>query len=388
MSRPQPKVCLITTSPLIVRFFLVPLLAGLSRRFDVTLLANDDCSKLLGGPAPSVRMRVFPIKRKIAPLSDLAALVQVTAFLYRERYDAVVTVAPKAGLIGMLAAVLAHVRFRCHVFQGEVWATRRNPTRAILKLSDRIVARLASMALVVGKPEREVLIREKIVHPERSLVLGYGSISGVDTKKFAPNRERRDRLRQCLGISDCAVLVLFLGRLTVDKGVLDLAAACRDLAAIHPTLHLAIVGPDEDGLGEKVPAIAGAALGSRLHMSGLSIEPEAWIAAADIVSLPSYREGLANVILEAAACQVPVVASRIYGIVDALVENETGLAHPPGDQAALSQCLDQLISDPALREQLGKAGRAFVMSRFEQGDAVGRFVAYISSQIENCGVPR
>src|SRR5207249_3849333 len=103
----------------------------------------------------------------------------------------------------------------------------------------------------------------------------------------------------------------------------------------------------------------------------------AWIRAADILSLPSYREGLGVVILEAGACEVPVVASRIYGIVDALIEGETGLMHPAGDRVALAQCIDRLARDPALRARLGSAARAFVASRFEQRDVIARLADFV-----------
>src|SRR5439155_130500 len=156
-----------------------------------------------------------------------------------------------------------------------------------------------------------------------------------------------------LAIPNEAILVLYIGRLKRDKGVLDLVAAWKTLAPVHPILHLAVVGPDEDGLDGEIRATAGKDLLPRLHISGFTSEPEATINAANILALPSYREGLGNVILEAGACELPVVASKIYGIVDALREGETGLMHPPGDRAALAQCIDTLVRDPLLRARLG-----------------------------------
>ena len=117
-------------------------------------------------------------------------------------------------------------------------------------------------------------------------------------------------------------------------------------------------------------------------MPGVTSAPESWMAAADILCLPSYREGFGNVIIEAGATEVPVIASRIYGIADALVENVTGLAHPPGDRQALEQCLVRLIDDPDLRRRFGKAGRGLVRTKYEQAEVVQRYATHLA---QRCG---
>src|SRR5439155_5942266 len=114
----------------------------------------------------------------------------------------------------------------------------------------------------------------------------HGAIAGVDTERFAPNPEHRRRFREQLGLAEGAILVLFVGRLKQDKGVLDLVAAWKSLAPALPMLHVALVGPDEDGLDRQLRAAAGPELSSRLHRDGFTAEPEAWIRAADILSLP------------------------------------------------------------------------------------------------------
>jgi glycosyltransferase involved in cell wall biosynthesis len=120
----------------------------------------------------------------------------------------------------------------------------------------------------------------------------------------------------------------------------------------HPQAWLLVVGPDEDGLRAAAEKEAGQAR-SRIRWVGLTGEPQRYHAAADVLALPSYREGFGNVIIEAAAAGVPAVASRIYGIEDALADGETGLMHAPGDVPGLAGCLSQLIADPALRARLG-----------------------------------
>lgn len=88
------------------------------------------------------------------------------------------------------------------------------------------------------------------------------------------------------------------------------------------------------------------------------------MAAADIFCLPSYREGFGQVIIEAGATGVPAIATRIYGITDAVVDKQTGLLFPAGDIAALTQALSVLICDRDLRQQMGNEARIRVLESF------------------------
>ena len=83
--------------------------------------------------------------------------------------------------------------------------------------------------------------------------------------------------------------------------------------------------------------------------------PEEYMAASDVLCLPSYREGFGNVIIEAAAVGIPTIGSKIYGITDAVVDGSTGLLFAPRDVAALESCMEKLVESKQLRNSLGKA---------------------------------
>ena len=103
-----------------------------------------------------------------------------------------------------------------------------------------------------------------------------------------------------------------------------------------------------------------------MHCVDYTFEPERYVAAADLLALPSHREGFGSVIIEAAAAAVPAVASRIYGISDAVIEGETGLLHKPGDWKDLARQLSQLVADSDLRKQLGRGAQARALREFRQ----------------------
>ena len=151
----------------------------------------------------------------------------------------------------------------------------------------------------------------------------------------------------------------FDGKQALTWWVVTLAAVVsgviEDVASRRPGVHLVLVGPDEGGLARLHEGVMQAR--DRLHAVGRSAEPELYMAAADLLCLPSYREGFGLSLLEAAATGLPVLATRIYGIVDAVEDQETGLLVPTRDSAALAHALDRLVGDAALRTRLGRAGR-------------------------------
>lgn len=359
----QPRVALVVTSTLVVRWFLLEHIRTLARHFSVTLIVNNDAPDL----AALLPCRIVSLKleRNIAPLADLKALVWLWRHCRAERYQLVHTLTPKAGLLGMLAAWLSGVRVRLHTFQGEVWLTRRGALRLLLKNLDRLVARLATDLLVVSASEREFLIANQVIPAAKSLVLGSGSIAGVDCERFKPDAELRAELRTRLGIATDATVFLFVGRLKRDKGVLDLARAFATLALEDATCRLLVVGPDEEHLLPEIEESC-AACRSRLHVVGLSAEPERYMAASDVLCLPSYREGFPVTLIEAAAAGLPAIGARIYGVTDAIVEGETGLLFDAGDMPQLALGLRTLAGDTALRERLGRSARARALRDFPQ----------------------
>ena len=357
-------ICLVTTSPLIVNFFLLRFLASLGRVYRVSLAVNPDVDTALAD-GHGAEVIALPIRRKISPWSDLRTLARMIRLFRERQFDAIHSFSPKAGLLAMVAAWIARIPVRIHVFQGEVWLTRKGGMRLLLKFLDRLVARLATHVQVVSHSEREFLIREGIIGNAKSRVLGSGSLSGVDAARFRPDSEARAAVRAELVIAPEAMVFLFLGRLTRDKGVLDLAQAFASLAAVRPAAVLLLVGPDEERVRPKIESICRAHAG-KLRFAGYTRTPERYIAAANALCLPSYREGFPTVIIEAAATGIPATGSRIYGITDAIIEGETGLLHTPADANDLAEKMEMLMKDPALRERLGARARQRAVAEFNQ----------------------
>jgi glycosyltransferase involved in cell wall biosynthesis len=363
------KVCLVTTSPLIVNFFLVPHLLHLRSRYEVSLAVT------LPGEAPlrelpGVRIEPVRIARRIEPLRDLLAVRQLTRLFGERRYDLVHSFAPKAGLLATWAGTLARVPARLHTYTGQVWAARGGPMRALLRAADRSIARRATHLFADSASQRDFLAAEGVVPAGRCQVLGAGSVNGVDPARFRPDPQARAEVRAALGIGAQAPVALFIGRLTRDKGVLDLARSFAALAGELADAVLLAVGPDEEALGGEIGRLCGA----RARVTGYTPAPERYIAAADVLCLPSYREGFGSVVIEGAAAGLPAIGSRIYGVQDAIVDGKTGLLFEAGNVADLTAKLRRLLGDAALRGHLGVAARERALAEFSE-DRLVRLLA-------------
>ena len=373
LSRQRPRVCLIAATPLTLQFFFRDHVASLHRWADVTLIFNHSLDKLvqpLDLPADSIDV---PIQRNINPMSDLLCLVRLYRTLWTGKYDLVITLVPKAGLLGSLAGWLAGVRVRVHIFQGEVWASRRGLLRKILKTCDRITALFSTDLIAVSRSERDFLAIEKVANEDSVFVPMNGSIAGVNTDRFQHSPESRARIRERHQVKPDDILFLFLGRVVKDKGVRELLVAFAIVALADPNIRLAVIGPDEEGVLEELMAPLDPEISGRILVEGYSRTPEEWMSASDILVLPSYREGFGVVALEAAAVGLPVIGSNVYGLTDAVADGSTGVLIPPRDSQKLANAMMDLSSDKDLRTTLGTAGKERAKRDFRSADVIAAY---------------
>jgi len=359
------KACVVVASEMTLRTFLVAQLVAMQARYDITVVVNTANPALLDELGVIARLEALPIQRAIAPLSDLRCLARLIRLMRRERFDLVHSMTPKAGLLAMVAAWIARVPVRIHTFTGQVWATRTGIARAALKWIDTAMARAATFTLADSQSQRSFLASEGVVSASKIAVLANGSVSGVDATRFRPDPVRRGIVRESLGVPMTDVVLLFVGRINRDKGVMDLARAFAILADRRADIRLLMVGPDEESLTGAISNVCSRHL-ARLHFCAYANAPEDFMTASDILCLPSYREGFGTVIIEAAAVGLPTVASRIYGVVDAVVDGKTGLLHEPADLDGLAGQLERLMSSPELRRSLGAEARARAVRDFSQ----------------------
>ena len=361
----KDKFCFVVSSPGTVIAFLLPHLRVLSADYAVSVVANSNDRNLLQRYGLDIEIEPVQIERSIRPVADFRALIALYRYFRKHRFDVVHSVTPKAGLLAMTAAWLARVPVRVHMFTGQVWATKTGVLRVVLKTADRLIAGFATHNLVDSPSQRNFLLKEGVIKAVQSEVLADGSICGVDLQRFRPDAAAWWSVRGEYAIPESAVLLVYLGRLNKDKGIVDLAVSFANLAPRLLNLWLLLVGPDEENMQSHVESICAECI-ERVVNVGFTDKPEYFVAAADIFCLPSYREGFGSSVIEAAACGVPAVASCIYGLTDAVEDGVTGLLHRPADVEHLSACIETLGSNIELRQSMGHAARVRIESKFYQ----------------------
>ncbi len=239
-------------------------------------------------------------------------------------------------------------------------------------LAEKIAA--AEFAVMISEYNRQLVLDEcPGVDPEKLHVLHCGA----DTETFTPATEQRD---------DAPFTIVCVGSFVEVKGHPHLLEACRTLKERGRTLrcHLVGDGPLRAAITERIDA---AGLAEDVIVHGALPRPRVaeLMRAADTVVQPSVptprgaREGIPVSLMEAMACGLPTVASRLSGIPELVEDDRTGILVPPGDAGALANALERLMDDPELRRTMGEAGRAKVLADFDLARNAARLVSLIES---------
>lgn len=343
--------------------FLYEPIRYLSHDYDVYLISNLKSGGSLQRLTDFAKVIDVDIYRNISIFSDICALFALFKLFRKYQFEIVHSVTPKAGLLAMTASYFAGIKTRVHTFTGQVWATKTGLKRVLLKFFDRLISFFSTHLLADSPSQLDFLIREHVVSSKKASVLNEGSISGVNVDRFKMDIQARKTIRNGLFVAASDVVFLFIGRLNREKGILDLARAFDKVANQHNNARLLIVGVDESGLRSEINEITSAHQ-SKVNFIDFTATPEAFMSAADVLCLPSYREGFGNVIIEAAAVGIPTIASRIYGVSDAVVDGKTGILFEVKDVNALQKSMETMIEDDKLRAQLGKAAHTRALESF------------------------
>ena len=371
----------VATTPFAVNAFLRSQLLLLAKTYDVTLCVNTSAYPLEKDIQSVVRVQHIDIGRKISPWQDLRAFVQLLKFLYMLKPDIVHSMTPKAGLLTMFAGRLARVPWCFHTFTGQIWANKTGIGRCLFKWIDRLIALAANQVFADSASQCRFLEKQGVVRRGGVTVLGKGSVAGVDLERFQPNSVARLSLRTKLGINNGIPVFVFVGRMVRDKGVFDLVEAFAMVNALNPHWELWMIGPDEDGLQEKLSKM-GVSLGANIRWLGRTFSPERYMAAADVFVLPSYREGFGSAIIEAAACEIPTIAYKIDGVIDAVIEGRTGILVHKGDVQGFAQAMKDLGNLPVKRKLLGQAALERAVKDFSSKKVSQEWLAFYDALLK------
>ncbi|GAB5522315.1 MAG: glycosyltransferase family 4 protein [Roseivirga sp.] len=359
------KLVRITTVPVSLKYLLRGQFKHFSSLgFDVVAVSADGPEIEEFVQEEGVSHRVIPLTRKITPFKDLYCIFKLYALIRREKATIVHTHTPKAGLIGMIAAYLARVPVRMHTVAGLPLMGTAGMKKKVLIGVEEITYRFATNVY----PNSHALknfIKQNICDDDNKIkVIANGSSNGIDTQFFKRTPELEEQakaIRSEHGISEDAMVAIFIGRITGDKGMNELMSAMSQIK----TLKLFLVGDFEPDLDPLSPEAMTELNGNPdIIWVGFRSDVRPYLMAADFLVFPSYREGFPNVPLQAGALGLPGVLTDINGCNELVEHGVNGLLIEPRNAVSLEKAISRLMNEPELFASMKREARRMVEERY------------------------
>lgn len=337
----------------------------------VSTAASDELTHF--GQQNKVKTFALSLSRQSIEIrKDLHSFVQLKRYFRQEKPFIVHGNTPKAALLTMIAAKMENIPIRIYEMHGLPLQTAGLPSKLLLFLAEKICCRYATHVIAVSPSLRKEVILKGLVSPSKISVMHHGSCNGIDSlRKFNPlliNKKDVAFLKIRYGISPTQEVVGFVGRLTKDKGVIELYKAWQKVKQQFPKALLLVIGEVDERVPLSHQWLTRIDADKSIIRTGRVANIAPYYELINFLVLPSHREGLGNVVLEAAAMKKPSIVSHVTGLKDAIVKNHTGLFCQAFSDDELADKIIYYLENTPLVEAHGKAARERVARYFCPAD--------------------
>ena len=363
----KKKLIRITTVPISLKYLIKGQMRFMKENgFDVKMMSadgeereeivkNEDCEHI-----------ILPLTRKITPIEDLKAVINLYKFLIKEKPSIVHTHTPKAGIVGMLASYLAKVPNRLHTVAGLPLLEANGFKRMVLNFVEKLTYSCATKVYPNSYGLKNIILENNFANKNKLKVIANGSSNGIDTSYFNAeifSEEEKQYFKNELKIQKDDFVFIFVGRIVGDKGINELVNAFDKLSKEYMKVKLLLVGPLEeelDPLQEKTKHIINT--NEQIISVGYQNDVRPYFAMANALIFPSYREGFPNVVMQAGAMGLPSIVSNINGCNEIIEDNVNGLIIPVKNRVELYNAMIKVLSDTSMKVN----ARKMITNRFEQ----------------------
>jgi glycosyltransferase involved in cell wall biosynthesis len=317
----------------------------------------------------------WPMDRyKINPFTDAQVIVRLARLIRRERFDLVHAHGSKAGFIARVAAIGSRVPvvYSPHNFSFHAGVPRWQAN--IFAFVERLTARfLTAKIITVSDGEQEMARQFGVGKPDLFVTVH----SGVDLSAFS-RRVEPSQQKTALGVPAEALLVGTVGRLSEQKNPLDFVRMAARVHEKMPAVHFIWIGDGPlETSARKLTFELG--LGNTMHLVGPRTDVPADLQALDVFVMTSRWEAFSLALLEAMTCGLPVVASRLPGIAEAVTEGASGYLLPIGDVDGMSAAVQAILGDRGLAQRLGANARQCVEQKFTRSQMMDKLMKVYQS---------
>lgn len=341
--------------------------------------------------AKQINIAYHPLKlnRQLSTVADIKTLVQICKYIRKNNIEVVIAHQAKARLLAMLACFLTRVPYRVIFAHGVLYETMHGMKRWLVKMNDRFVSSLADKVICVSHFVADTREKDHIDKNGKRVILGQGSCNGIDAiNKFNPTLYSEDKittLKSKYGISNEDFVIGFVGRLVRDKGVVELLDGFVQLQKKYPEkkIKLMVIGNPEtrDALPDETMAIIKKSKDIIFTGAVPYEDIAAYYMLMDVFVLPSHRDGLGMVALEAAAMERPVLVSSITGCRETILPNVTGCYIDLTGESICNK-LEKYL-DKKICVSQGHNARKFVLESFERSIVNKEMLDFLNDLIED-----
>ena len=363
------KIIIISTVPISLAFLIKGLPKYLSKFYDVKLVTSSSTLNSTISEFEGVTIKDIEMSRQITPMQDLTALYKLYKYISHEKPNMVYTFTPKAGLLGMAASFLARVPVRIHNIVGLPMMEASGVKLILLKFIEKLTYFFSTKIFCNSFGLKKYINTNLTSLP--ITVVGQGSINGVDTEYFKNKHIKEEELKtkHIYNISKNDFVITFIGRLVKDKGLNELVESFTILLKKYPNLKLLLVGVYENNLykiNQETKRLI-KELNSIITV-GFQKDTRKFLSITDLFTLPSYREGLSNALIEAGSFGVPLLATDIIGNNEVIENNETGLLVKMKDVSSLTKGIEKFIVDKKFYSYVKSNVRDKMIKKYNQNN--------------------
>lgn len=370
------KIIRITTVPISMNIILRDQLKFINQFYEVIGVTGYD-EKHFNEIAKreGIRLHAIKMSRSISIFNDFASLWKLYIVFRKEKPAIVHTHTPKAGFLGLLAALFAKVPVRLHTVAGMPLLETRGVKRKLLNIIERITYACAHKVYPNSHGLKSIILENRFCSNNKLKVIGNGSSNGINASYFSPSftlesKNLLNEIKSQYKIEDSDFVFCFVGRLAKEKGISELVEAFEHVSKYNRTglkLRLLLVGPFENHYGKLEEDTYNKILSNlNILTVGRHDDIRPFLALSNVFVFPSYREGFPGAVLQAGAMGLPCIVTNINGCNEIIRHHVNGLIIEPKSIIQLQNAMLNVLEEPQILKNLASKARKIVVENFSR----------------------